>query len=64
MPIPKELIHEDKLAAKACQQYALSAFAENLILLDTGHVKLMTLFYPLDELRRIPGTENSRDEDP
>jgi threonine dehydrogenase-like Zn-dependent dehydrogenase len=64
VPIPKELIHEDKLAAKACQQYALSAFAENLILLDTGHVKLMTSFYPLDELRRIPGMENSRYEDP
>lgn len=64
VPIPKELIHEEKLAAKACQQYALAAFAENLVLLDTGHVKLMTSFYPLDELRRIPGMENSRYEDP
>ena len=64
VPIPKELIHTDKLAAKACQQYALPAFAENLVLLDTGHVKLMTSFYPLDELRRIPGMENSRYEDP
>ncbi len=64
VPIPKELIHEEKLAAKACQQYALTAFAENLVLLDTGHVKLMTSFYPLDELRRIPGMENSRYEDP
>jgi folate-dependent tRNA-U54 methylase TrmFO/GidA len=64
VPSPKELIHEEKLAAKACQQYALAAFAENLVLLDTGHVKLMTSFYPLDELRRIPGMENSRYEDP
>ena len=64
VPIPRELIHEEKLAAKACQQYALPAFAENLVLLDTGHVKLMTSFYPLDELRRIPGMENSRYEDP
>jgi len=64
VPIPKELIHEEKLAAKACQQYALSAFAENLVLLDTGHVKLMTSFYPLDELRRVPGMENARYEDP
>jgi len=64
VPIPKALVHEEKLAAKACQQYALPAFAENLVLLDTGHVKLMTSFYPLDELRRIPGMKNARYEDP
>lgn len=64
VPIPKELIHMDKLSKKACQQYALPEFAENLVLLDTGHVKLMTPFYPLDELRRIPGMENARFEDP
>ena len=64
VPIPKELVHAEKLAVKACQQYALPAFAENLVLLDTGHVKLMTSFYPLDELRRIPGMENARYEDP
>jgi hypothetical protein len=64
VPIPKDLVHEEKLATKACQQYALPAFAENLVLLDTGHVKLMTSFYPLDELRRVPGMENSRYEDP
>jgi hypothetical protein len=64
VPIPKDLVHTEKLAIKACQQYALPAFAENLVLLDTGHVKLMTSFYPLDELRRIPGMENSRYEDP
>jgi len=64
VPIPQALIHREKLAVKACQQYALPDFAENLVLLDTGHVKLMTSFYPLDELRRIPGMENSRYEDP
>ncbi|MGD1992824.1 MAG: FAD-dependent oxidoreductase, partial [Anaerolineae bacterium] len=64
VPIPKELVHSEKLAIKACQQYALPAFAENLVLLDTGHVKLMTSFYPLDELRRVPGMENARYEDP
>ena len=64
VPIPKSLIHEEKLAAKACQQYALADFAENLVLLDTGHVQLMTSFYPLDELRRVPGMENARYEDP
>jgi len=64
VPIPKDLIHTDKLAMKACQQYALPEFAENLVLLDTGHVKLMTSFYPVAELRQIPGMENSRYEDP
>jgi len=64
VPIPEELVHAEKLAVKACQQYALLAFAENLVLLDTGHVKLMTSFYPLDEMRRIPGMENARYEDP
>ena len=64
VPIPKDLVHAEKLSTKACQQYALPAFAENLVLLDTGHVKLMTPFYPLDELRRIPGMENARYEDP
>ena len=64
VPIPKELVHRDKLSAKACQQYALPEFAENLVLLDTGHVKLMTPFYPLDELRRVPGMANARYEDP
>jgi hypothetical protein len=64
VPIPRNLIHEEKLGAKACQQYALAEFAENLVLLDTGHVKLMTSFYPLDELRQIPGMENARYEDP
>jgi threonine dehydrogenase-like Zn-dependent dehydrogenase len=64
VPIPKNLVHAEKLSTKACQQYALPAFAENLVLLDTGHVKLMTPFYPLDELRRIPGMQNARYEDP
>lgn len=64
VPLPKEMVHAEKLAIKACQQYALPAFAENLVLLDTGHVKLMTSYYPLEELRQIPGMENARYEDP
>ena len=64
VPIPLELQHKEKLATKACQQYALPEFAENLVLLDTGHVKLMTPFYPLSELRQIPGMEKARYEDP
>jgi hypothetical protein len=64
VPIPKEMVHTEKLASKACQQYALPEFAENLVLLDTGHVKLMTPFFPLSDLRKVPGMENSRYEDP
>lgn len=63
VPIPEELI-EDHLDIKACQQYALAAFKKNVVLLDTGHAKLMTPFFTLDRLHRIPGFENARYEDP
>lgn len=64
VPIPPELQKEGALDKKACQQYALKEFAENIILLDTGHAKLMSPFYPLETLRKIPGCENARFEDP
>jgi folate-dependent tRNA-U54 methylase TrmFO/GidA len=53
-----------KLAIKACQQYALPEFENNLVLLNTGHAKLMTPFFPLDILRIVPGFEHARYEDP
>jgi hypothetical protein len=66
IPLPKEVAEHKKklLAIKSCQQYALPAFAENVVLLDTGHAKLMAPFYPLLELRKLPGLENARFEDP
>jgi hypothetical protein len=66
LPVPRELAEKKKaaLGAKCCQQYALAEYAENVILLDTGHAKLMSPFFPLDELRRIPGLEDARYEDP
>lgn len=64
IPIPEELRKKGALATKACQQYALAEFEENIILLDTGHAKLMSPFYQLDKLRQIPGFENARFEDP
>lgn len=64
LPIPIDDIKLDKLNLKVCQQYALKEFAENIILLDTGHAKLMTPFYPLEKLRSIKGLENARYEDP
>lgn len=65
IPIPEKLQKGDKsLSQKACQQYALKDFAENIILLDTGHAKLMSAFYPLEDLRQVPGFANARYEDP
>ena len=42
----------------------MKEFAENIILLDTGHAKLMTSYYPLEILRQVPGFANARFEDP
>jgi hypothetical protein len=66
VPVPEELKagKMKQLGQKACQQYALQEFADNVVLLDTGHVKLMTPYFPLDQLRSIPGMEKSRFEDP
>ncbi|TCO79820.1 FAD-dependent oxidoreductase [Marinisporobacter balticus] len=64
LPVPKEEINTKKLDMKVCQQYALKEYAENLVLLDTGHAKLMAPFYPLDKLRKFKGLENARYEDP
>ncbi|APC39432.1 FAD-dependent oxidoreductase [Clostridium estertheticum] len=62
--VPKEDVNLDKLKLKVCQQYALKEFAENLILIDTGDVKLMTPYYPLEKLRKIKGFENAKYVDP
>lgn len=68
VPLPPQLkaggAKAKLLGTKACQQYALPEFAENVILLDTGHVKLMSPFFPLDQLRTVPGLEKARFEDP
>ena len=64
LPIPKEDINLEKLDNKVCQQYATLEFAENVILLDTGHIKLMTSYYPVDKLRKIKGLENAVYIDP
>lgn len=64
VPLPLSKVLRGKLALKCCQQYAIPEFEENIILLDTGHAKLMTPFFPLELLREIPGFENARYEDP
>ena len=63
IPLPPEL-REDNLSIKACQQYAIPAFRDNIVLLDTGHAKLMTPFFNLEGLRKVPGFEGTRYEDP
>jgi hypothetical protein len=64
VPVPSGLQSEGKLKIKACQQYALPAYSENLVLLHTGQAKLMSPFFPLDLLRKIPEFEHARFKDP
>jgi hypothetical protein len=64
VPIPETIRRSGKLGIKACQQYALPDYENNVVLLDTGHAKLMTPYFPLEALRLIPGFENARYEDP
>ena len=64
VPLESDQIIKGKLAIKACQQYALAQFEKNIILLDTNHAKLMSPYFPLDELRKVKGLENARFEDP
>lgn len=60
----KENEIENHLDLKVCQQYALNEYKDNLILLNTGEVKLMTPFYSLEKLRKIKGFEKARYIDP
>jgi len=46
VPLPASKILKGKLDLKCCQQYAIPDFEENIVLLDTGHAKLMTPFFP------------------
>jgi hypothetical protein len=65
VPIPKSGdASADKLSMKACQQYALPEYQDNIVLLNTGHAKLMTPYFPQAQLRKVPGFENARFEDP
>lgn len=64
LKVPPEDVNYGKLETKVCQQYALKEFAENIVLLDTGHAKLMTTYYPLHKLRKIKGLENVKYVDP
>ena len=64
VPLPERFINREKLAKKVCRQYALDPYAENIILIDTGHAKLMTSYFDLEQLREVEGFENARFVDP
>lgn len=64
LSVPSNLAKNSTLGKKACSQYAIAEYATNLVLIDTGHAKLMTSYFPLEDLRTIPGLENARYEDP
>lgn len=64
LKVPEKIKKTSSLSKKACSQYALPEFADNLILLDTGHAKLMTSYFPIEDLRTIKGLEKARYEDP
>ncbi len=64
LKVPKEDINLDKSKMKVCQQYTLKEFAENIVILDTAHAKLMTFYYPLEKLRKIKGLENVKYMEP
>ena len=64
IPLPESCRSTGKLSIKACQQYAMPDFEANIVLLNTGHAKLMTPYFPLEALRKIPGFEYARFEDP
>ncbi|MGL5327925.1 MAG: FAD-dependent oxidoreductase [Peptostreptococcaceae bacterium] len=64
VPLPEELKNAEKLDIKVCQQYALPEFSENIVLIDTGHAKLMSPFFNLEKLRMVPGFERTLIVDP
>lgn len=64
VPLPSHLFKDKLLGTKACQQYNLTAYGKNLIVLDTGHAKIMTPYFPLENLRTIPGFAHARYADP
>lgn len=64
LKVPTEDVNPEKLQLKVCQQYALDEFAENLVLLNTGHIKVMSPYYPIEKLRKLPGLQDVRFMDP
>ncbi len=68
VPVPRELRPMEPgntlLKVKACHQYTLQEYEDNLILLDTGPVKLMIPYFNLQKLRRLEGFNGAVFKDP
>ena len=65
VPVPAEVKEDISiLDTKPCQQYAMKDYIDNLVILHTGHAKVMVPFFPLENLRKIPGMERARYMDP
>lgn len=67
IPLPPETLDARKeltIQIKACRQYSSETYAYNLILLDTGAVKMMVPYMPLGILRQLPGFERAIFRDP
>ncbi len=68
VPVPLELRPGEPghslLKAKVCRQYILQEFEENLILLDTGPIKIMIPYYNLQKLRCLEGFKGAVFRDP
>lgn len=67
IPLPPEALATQSnvsVQIKACRQYSSEAYANNLILLDTGAIKLMVPYMPLSILRRLEGFEEAVFRDP
>lgn len=67
IPLPPEAFASQSSVSvqiKACRQYSSEAYAHNLVLLDTGAIKLMVPYLPLSILRRLDGFEEAVFRDP
>ncbi len=66
VPLPKELVDETKMRLKACRHLDQKEFAGSLALIHEGSTffEVCQPYFPLELLRRVPGFENIRVENP
>jgi hypothetical protein len=64
IPLPKSSVDLQKIRIKATTQTSIDDYELNLVLVDSGHVKLASPYFDLDKLRRVKGFENARFADP
>ncbi len=62
IPLPESF--HISIKDKVCQQYSDRAYSESLVLLDTGHIKVMRPIIELDLIRQLPGLEQAMACDP